>query len=235
MQTPSAPTWSSANSMHPCLTSLSGPGRNRALMTLPKIHENNTTTIRTNGINSSINTFAILCAHVLNHLRPISTLLWAPVAIMPSWTVRSDLIPTLSGGFAWSPYCPSKTFQDWAYTQNMPVYTILYVCDCVCIHKHITLTYVYEQSNSDIMPHSIFCSFHTKSTEPPSSHPASPVLALLSHAHQREFLTIRLAHLIEFSRGKVDSEGPPCLENVKIRLKMVIPIPMDPNWLFTFL
>ena len=114
-------------------------------------------------------------------------------------------------------------------------YMCVIMCDCVCLHKHITLTYVYEQSNSDIMPHSIFCSFHTKSTEPPSSHPASPVLALLSHAHQREFLTIRLAHLIEFSRGKVDSEGPPCLENVKIRLKMVIPIPMDPNWLFTFL
>lgn len=45
------------------------------------------------------------------------------------------------------------------------------------------------------MPYSFFCSFYTKSTEPLNSQPASPVLALLSHAHQREFLTIRLAHL----------------------------------------
>ena len=49
------------------------------------------------------------------------------------------------------------------------------------------------------MPYSFFCSFYTKSTEPLNSHPASPVLALLSHAHQREFLTIRLAHLTKWA------------------------------------
>lgn len=49
------------------------------------------------------------------------------------------------------------------------------------------------------MPYSFWCSFYTKSTEPLNSHPASPVLALLSHAHQREFLTIRLAHLTKWA------------------------------------
>ena len=49
------------------------------------------------------------------------------------------------------------------------------------------------------MPYSFCCSFYTKSTETLNSHPASPVLALLSHAHQREFLTIRLAHLTKWA------------------------------------